>query len=167
MGKKCYIGIDPGATGALAIIFEDGKIEVFDYPGDERELMAQMKRYAVQLDPISVVIEVQQSMPLQGVVSAFKLGGNYYSWLTAIAAVDWPVTLVRPAEWKSNMGYPAKVAGQNATARKKVSKAYSVTMARRLYPHAGEFLTLVKHHDRAEAILLAHYAGRRSDKWLE
>ena len=30
-----WMGIDPGATGAVALILEDGRVEIRDWPGDE------------------------------------------------------------------------------------------------------------------------------------
>lgn len=156
-----YIGIDPGATGALAIIHEDGRAEIFDYPGDERALMEMVRRISRGMNPWVVILEYQQAMPVQGVSSTFALGKNYGIWLATIAAMDWPLRIVRPAEWKKNMGYPPR--------EKKTTKEYSMTLARRLYPDAGKQWLLRKmDHNRAEALLLAHYGKTKGGQsWLE
>lgn len=145
-----YIGIDPGATGAIAVIREDGDVSIYDYPGDERQLIMLMAGIALDILPLRVVIEYQQSMPKQGVASTFKLGVNYGSWLTAVAAYSMPLHIVRPKDWKSGMGYPVK--------KDVDTKKHSLTTARRLYPQAAKYLTRAGDHNRAEALLLAHYA---------
>ena len=148
---KTWIGIDPGATGAIAILQEDGAAMIEDWPGDERALTTIL-RYACILHgmPEMVLIEYQQAMPKQGVVSMFKLGVNYGMWLSAVAAVNWPVRIIRPNEWKKGLGYPARSDGD--------TKEYSLTLARRLYPKAAKYLIRKKDHNRAEALLLAHVA---------
>jgi crossover junction endodeoxyribonuclease RuvC len=128
---------------------EEGEIGIEDYPGDERSLIRKLQALSTRFDPRMVVLELQQAFPGQGVSSTFKLGQNYGIWLAAIASCGWPLTIVRPAEWKKGLGYPAK--------DKKEGKAYSLTLARRLYPAAAGDLARVKDHNRAEALLLAHY----------
>lgn len=145
-----WIGIDPGATGALAMIREDGQVMIEDWPGDERALSNLVQSIEYDVRVCGVVIEAQQSMPGQGVSSTFKLGLNYGMWLMACASVEWPLEVARPAEWKRGLGYPAK--------DKKASKEHSLTLARRLYPQAAGYLSRKMDHNRAEALLLAHFA---------
>lgn len=147
-----WIGIDPGATGAIAVIEDSGNIFIWDYPGDERALhhLVGIEMRVMQIRITKAVIESQQAMPGQGVSSTFKLGCNYGMWLMACASCNWPLETVRPAEWKRGLGYPAK--------DKKASKEHSLTLARRLYPQAARYLMRKMDHNRAEALLLAHYA---------
>jgi hypothetical protein len=42
MEKKVWVGIDPGATGAVAIIEEGGRVEIRDCPAEETEMVAMM-----------------------------------------------------------------------------------------------------------------------------
>ena len=150
-----WIGIDPGATGALAVIWVTGKVEILDWPGDERALLRMLDsldhydaKFHTQIQ--WVVLEYQQAMPKQGVSSTFKLGMNYGMWLSAIADQGWPLEIVRPTEWKKGWGYPAK--------DKTGGKEHSLTLARQLYPQAAGLLARKKDHNRAEALLLAHIA---------
>ena len=144
-----WMGIDPGATGAVALILEDGRVEIRDWPGDECALADLCSGLSDLAAVDLVIIESQQAMPKQGVVSTFKLGMNYGMWLSALAGQGWSFKTVRPAEWKKGLGYPAE---------KKGSKAHSLTLARRLYPQAAHMLGRVCDHGRAEALLLAHLA---------
>ena len=36
MKEKAYIGIDPGKTGAAALITDEGNHKILDYPGEGR-----------------------------------------------------------------------------------------------------------------------------------
>lgn len=145
-----WVGIDPGETGALALIRSDDSVEIWDWPGDERLLAVLITAVNIDVDVSRCIIEHQQSMPKQGVSSTFKLGVNYGMWLAAVAHAFWPLLIVRPAHWKKHHGYPAK--------DKDAGKKHSLTLARRLYPQAAKYLTRVKDHNRAEALLLARYA---------
>lgn len=159
-----WIGIDPGATGAIARILSDGRIDIFDWPGDERALADLLFRLTLDGGIQSAVIEGQQAFPGQGVVSIFKIGLNYGMWLGAIASQGWPLRVIRPADWKKGLGYPAKekskkgASKKEAAIRKAASKEYSLTLARRLYPAAAKLLARKMDHGRAEALLLAHIA---------
>ncbi len=158
MIRECVVGIDPGKTGAIAAIGSNGEVQIWDYPGDETSVIVLLNDLKEWGNPYMVVLEMQQAMPKQGVSSAFDLGVNFGGWRMAIAAFGWPHRFVRSAEWKKNLGYPAKVPGMDAAKRKKILKEHSLTLARQMYPQAVELMTRVKDHDRAEALLLAHYA---------
>lgn len=167
-----WIGIDPGATGAIAVLTSDGNVAVYDFPGDERALTDLVFDIHMSSRVQMVIMEQQQAMPQQGVSSVFKIGMNYGMWLAAIAARGWPMCLVRPAAWKKGHGYPAppaKVKGQEKADRKRIMnqhkkalKAHSLTVARRTFPQAADRLTRSSmDHDRAEALLLADLARKQ------
>jgi hypothetical protein len=72
---KFYGRIDPGKTGAIALVSELATASVWDW-----EDMAGLG-YLRSLDVSKVLIEKQQAFPKQGVSSVFKLGVNYGQWL--------------------------------------------------------------------------------------
>lgn len=147
---KFWIGIDPGATGAIALVFQDGGAICFDCPPDANLLTRLMYQIEETYgEPKLCIIEQQQAMPGQGVVSMFKLGQNYGMWLAALSMKFWPHRAVRPSQWKSGLGYPPD---------KKLTKEHSLTLARRLFPNSVDQLTRKKDHGRAEALLLANLA---------
>ena len=174
-----YVGVDPGQTGAIAVLPVDGSVELYDWPADERVLAGILDGISLTYDVALVRLEYQQAMPLQGVTSVFSLGVNYGTWLGLIAAQRWPLDIVRPAVWRTGLGYPsptAKPAKLLSTASKDEGKAYkaklkmrsrehktalkqrSLTLARRLYPCVAAQLARQKDHGRAEALLIAHSA---------
>jgi crossover junction endodeoxyribonuclease RuvC len=166
-----YIGIDPGLSGAVAVIqdteayYGEHRINVFDTPtalvkGEKtkrRYLMGSMalllQPYAKQQDVVAVLENVH-SMPSQGVSSSFCFGEGKGLWEGILAAYNIPMELVSPQRWKKTI-----MADQG----KDKSAARFKAMA--LFPSLADQLKLVKHDGRAEALLMAEYARRlRSGK---
>jgi len=155
------VGIDPGITGALALISHKGLQAVVDMPVMQRSkgkanvknqvnaaaLAELLREWLKDYDKneIRIYIERVQAMPKQGVSTMFSMGHTCGIIEGVVAARGWPHELVTPREWKAAL----KLGKDKNQAR---------TMAQRLYPEAP--LSLVKHHNRAEAILIALYGYR-------
>jgi crossover junction endodeoxyribonuclease RuvC len=151
-------GIDPGKTGALAILHPDGSAEFFDVP--TVKLKGKIKpawslwarQWCMALDmalPDMVVIEDIAARPGQGVTSMFTFGrtlGFVHGLVQATTSC--PVHFVTPSVWKAKLGLQNSDKGAS---REKCSNLYPSTA-----PHLGR----VKDDGRAEAALLAHY-GRK------
>jgi crossover junction endodeoxyribonuclease RuvC len=148
------VGIDPGLTGAVAVLTTDGSLEgLYDVPTlTLRTSRGTRQEYDVPglvglLAPYTgsqthVVIEEAQAMPGQGTRSMFTIGLGMGIWLGVLAVLQLPYSRVRPQIWKKAFGL-----GKD----KKASRL----KAMQLYPAAD--LRLRKHHGRAEAVLLARY----------
>lgn len=166
-----YIGIDPGLSGAVAIINEEiiGNLtEVFDTPTMEVESSGKTKNkydtaaMARLLKPYSfnsypdgkvlVVLESVHSMPKQGVASSFTFGEGLGMWKGIIAAFGLPLELPSPQRWKKEI-----MADQGK------DKSASRYKAIQLFPQLASRLSRVKDDGRAEALLMAEY-GRRIRK---
>jgi len=148
------IGVDPGLTGAIAVLGAHGTLEaladtptlvlkvqrgtrqVYDVPG----MAALLRPYAGH--QCQVYIEEAQAMPGQGSRSMYTVGLGYGLWLGILASLVLPYTSVRPSVWKRSLAL-----GKD--------KEASRLRAMQLYP--GADLRLKKHHGRAEALLLASY----------
>jgi len=143
-----YIGIDPGASGAIAFIYSDGSLEVFDYV-DGRALGA-LASFTVAADS-KAVIEKVAAMPGQGVSSTFKFGMNFGVWIGRLEALKIPFDYVTPQRWKKVM-FDSMPRGN--------VKDMALDRARRLFPDMAGFLKRKKDHSRAEALLLAEYCRR-------
>ena len=154
------IGIDPGLTGAVAIL-PDGLF--FDTPtasvkkGSSKKvyLVAEMasfiRSFGDSSDPHShVYIEDVHAMPGQGVSSTFNFGRGFGLWEGIVAALGIPYTLITPQRWQKVMltGLPGK------------DKGASRVRAGQLFPQLAGQLNRVKDHGRADALLIAEY-GRR------
>lgn len=150
------IGIDPGLTGALAVLDGSGSVvHVCDLPVIRDRSLAWIDGSELQstlLDAIggrtaSAVVERVSAMPRQGVASSFQFGVGFGSILSVLQTMHIRVELVTPAVWKRSLGLSS-------------DKRASLHKARLLYPTAD--LRLAKHDGRAEALLLAHWAQSRS-----
>lgn len=145
-----FAGIDPGATGALALINDElDVLSLEDWPGDTESAAALFRSLYLEHHPNLVCLESVSAMPKQGVVSMFKLGHNLGSWQGIISAMGARHRLVRPREWQSKMFDPSTG---------KEPKQRSLTTARRLFPDAE--LHLKKHHGRSDALLIALFAAQ-------
>lgn len=152
------IGIDPGLTGAVAVLADDGTLvalhdtptlilrvargtrQEYDLPG----MVALLQPYAGA--GTHAILEESQAMPRQGVRSMFTIGLGFGVWLGLLTALHIPYTRVRPADWKRALGLLGK------------DKEVARLRAQQLFPSAD--LRLKQHHGRAEALLLAWYGQR-------
>jgi hypothetical protein len=153
-----YIGIDPGVSGAIAAILEDGSVRFFDMPvckvksgkGAKSEYDASALASILQLHGMycrtHATIERQQSMPGQGVASTFKTGFGFGLLVGALAGLKLPYTVVSAVTWKRRM-----MDGMGK------EKGASILRAKQLFPQAASELHLKKHHGRADALLIAAY----------
>ena len=151
-----YIGIDPGITGAVAVV-RDSLAYLYDIPtinvGKKkvtREIDAEgLAGILVEwenADPFAVAcVERTHAMPAQGVTSMFSMGVSRGIVLGVLAGVGFHTTSVEPQAWKKHFGLL------------KADKEASRALAIKLFPGAADKLRLKKHHNRAEALLLARY----------
>lgn len=161
MADVTYIGIDPGLTGAVAVIRGDGLfLAVHDTPvlevvknkktrhDPDRVAMANLlAAIEHQYSPVFAAIEKVNAMPEQGVTSVFSFGMGYGIWLGILASFGIPTDLVHPTRWKKTL-----MDGMGK------EKDASRQRAKELFPAAD--LTLKKHHGRADALLIAEYRRR-------
>lgn len=159
------IGIDPGISGAVAILSNDrlSLFDMFDMPvmttGKKQQinpyelhrLLAKMLDASTYYDGPGqtaqsvVCLEQVSARPGQGVSSTFGFGVSFGIIQGVVACLEVPVVLVTPAAWKRRAG----LLGNKDQAR---------TMAQRLYPTAE--LGRKKDIGRADAILIARFGEK-------
>lgn len=152
-----FIGIDPGTTGAVAIISGKGEgvtsafvlMELYDF-SDPSTIEGL---FAIPNYNSFAMLEKVSAMPGQGVSSTFKFGtafGRAIGWLE-MAKI--PFEYVTPGKWWK--------AVSDSAPKGPDKKASALELARRLFPSAAtRFLTRKKDHSRAEALLIAEYCRR-------
>lgn len=151
------VGIDPGATGGICCLDTvSGESHVTDLPLiadkslkwiDGLRLTDLLKTYG----PNMAIVERASVFPNQGTVAGFHYGMVFGSILSVLQACHVPLEFVTPVVWKKALGLPG---GKDKTA----SKHAALNRARLLFPKAD--LKLEKHHNRAEALLLATWRAR-------
>ena len=154
------IAIDPGLTGALAMIDHRGLQAVADMPTMAKSsgtvknqvnaaaLTSLLQEWTAGHDKneIMVMIERVAAMPKQGVATMFSIGHTCGIIEGVVAARGLPHEMVTPQTWKKHY----KLDSDKEKARE---------IAQRLYPEAS--LARMKDHNRAEAVLMARYGYER------
>lgn len=153
------IGVDPGKTGAVAIIDSMG-VELIKMPLTKEEDINFDELADIICDhqqDARVFIEKVHAMPKQGVSSMFTFGMGYGALLGIVAAHRLPLYLVRPQQWQKVM--LAGVTGED-------TKARAVLAAKLLHPtidFLGSPRAKKPHSGKVDALLIAEY-GRRMMK---
>ncbi len=151
-------GIDPGITGAVAVIHGDDEIEIHDAPvyqdGKRTRIDAcgcfTLLHGLNTADPM-VFIEKSQPMPKNGSIAAFSLGYSFGVWIGVLASMGIRYELVTPQSWKK-----ALMAGSPK------EKDASRVVCDRLWPGQREnWWPLKRHHGRCDSLLLALYGKRK------
>jgi len=148
-------GIDPGLSGALAVIGTPGPL-INDYlvmptVGNVLDL-GVIKRFLQAIKPDIVALERGQAMPKQGVSSAFKFGRVCGAVEGILVGLELPYKLVTPRNWQkwAHMGIEKSLG----------PKQKSLIAASRLYP-GRTFLATSRcrkpHEGIVDALLIARW----------
>jgi len=159
------IGIDPGISGALALLKDDNSlIEVVDMPimslrkGKNQVNAAELGKVLTKwrdwrffdvagkklVSAVSYLEDVH-SMPGQGVSACFSFGASFGAIQGVLGALEIPVVLVTPQSWKKKAGLIGK------------DKDMCRTLMQRRFPQAP--LSRKKDIGRADAIAIALYGS--------
>lgn len=157
-----FMGIDPGAFGAVAILDKDSReLVVIDMPtlkvkrGPRVVNQVDAHMLADSLRPhvtgeIKALIEKVHAMPGQGVSSMFSFGRAAGIVEGVLAGLSVSFELIPPATWIKSM-------------RTFGGKDGSRQRAQELFPDYAHLFARKKDDGRAEAALLACYAAERED----
>ena len=150
------IGIDPGLSGAIAVLENNKVLNIFDIP-----VMSEGKKNKRQLNSallvnllkeninkekeVAVVVEQVNAMPGQGVTSMFNFGQTFGALKGICAALELPIYFVRPSKWKKHFELINS------------SKDASRTKAIEMYPKLSNQLSKKKDVNKSDAILIARF----------
>lgn len=140
------MGIDPGMTGALAVIAQGKLVAVepmptYDGRVDGQEIDTMLGEY----EPDCVYVENTQPMPKNGSIANYSLGLNTGIVIGAVTSNRFRLVRVRPVDWKRKMGLIGK------------DKNASRGLARELFPDFADRYRRVRDDGMAEACLIARY----------
>ncbi len=149
-------GIDPGLSGAIAVLKDKKVLGIFDMP-----VMAEGKKNKRQLnsanlvdiikgnifdkEEAAVVVEQVNAMPGQGVTSMFNFGQTFGAIKGVSAALNLPIFFVRPSKWKKHFELINS------------SKDSSRTKVIEMYPNLSNQLSKKKDVNKSDAILIARF----------
>jgi hypothetical protein len=139
-----YFGIDPGKSGAISAIWDDGTPHCSWCKLDATDADIYDWLRGFDCCDARAVIERVSSSPQMGVVSAFTFGRSFGFLRGVLTASKIPYDEVTPATWQREMKCLTK-------GDKNVSKA----RAQQLWP------TVKITHANADSLLLAEYCRRK------
>lgn len=158
MTLRVTLGIDPGQSGAIAVL-TDGKFADFlDMPTlprtaggchvDAATLAEALRALFLEYPGAHVFATLEEvgAMPKQGVSSTFRFGESYGVVRGVLGALQIPFALVHPARWKRAMALTGK------------GKDVARTIAIQRHPRAAAQLARKKDVGRADALLIAEWA---------
>lgn len=157
-----YVGIDPGKSGAIAVLDGTGlPFDVCKMPTTVRQLVQRFRIIASSHDvrdvgnaEIHVFLERLAAMPshFRGSIANFSMGMSFGSLQTALAATDLDIrtTLVTPRCWQTAM--QCLSGGDKRVTKRKAQERF------------GDVLKVT--HAIADALLIAEYGRRVSQGTL-
>ena len=143
------IGIDPGKSGACALIDTNIVVDFFDMPWKDKqvdvvELSDMLSFWRNIYEPECLVVEHVHAMPKQGVSSTFQFGVSYGIVIGCAYTLGFDVVFVTPQKWKKALGLSS-------------DKDESRMLATRLWPDNADAFSRKKDDGRAEAALIAYW----------
>ena len=150
------VGIDPGLSGAIAILDEKKILNIFDIPVmaegkknkkqlNSAQLANILKEHRAADEEIVVMVEQVNAMPGQGVTSMFNFGQTFGAIKGVCAALELPIFFVRPSKWKKHFELINS------------SKDSSRTKVIEMYPSLSNQLSRKKDVNKSDAILIARF----------
>ncbi len=150
------IGIDPGLSGAIAILENNKVLNIFDIPVmsegkknkrqlNSAQLVKLLKDNISKNEEVSVVVEQVNAMPGQGVTSMFNFGQTFGAIKGVCAALKLPIFFVRPSKWKKHFELINS------------SKDASRTKVIEMYPTLSSQLAKKRDVNKSDAVLIAKF----------
>lgn len=169
--KHFYIGIDPGKSGAWAIL-EDGvtvhNAKLFTEDIGYETLIDEIALLQFGEHMISAGIEKLSARPGQNVSAGGRMMEEYGRIQGILTGVKQSYILVHPATWASvvkdvafkgqqTKGLPPKEKARVEGRNRQLRKQHTVDFVLRKFPDAASYLKRKKDRDIADAICIAKY----------
>lgn len=167
------LGIDPGISGAMALLNDQGKLlELCDIPVlvdkvvngkaknviNYKQLQNTLMAWIAEYGEMMCYLESVHAMPTQGVTSMFNMGATYGAIRAVLACENIVVEQVAPQTWKKQLKIPMGPHLSSAE-KKEISRGHAI----KLFPHDVELFARKADHNRAEAALIAKYGAYHND----
>lgn len=140
-----FIGIDPGQSGGIAVLDEQGYvIDAFKMPTSNRLLLDAVSGILEDEHETEAVLEFVRSSPVMGQRAAFTFGWGLGGLEMALEAYCIPYSVVVPRKWQAGLGIGKTGGDKNITKAKAVALFPGVTVT----------------HAIADALLITEFARR-------
>lgn len=152
-----YIGIDPGAKGALCILDPSSNYPTLfadlSLKNKASELLTSI-RWELEQGPFMIALEDVHSLPGMSAKSNFTFGGMFWRIKTILECIPVDYQLVQPKIWQAACGVPTRKFLNGEMDLKQVV----ADLAQGFYPDAhlhGPRGGLMD--GRSDALMIAHY----------
>lgn len=158
------LGIDPGLSGGAAVLIVNGAgseiAGAIDIPTTGKEAKrrvdsAALHKWIIEQEPDVAFIERAGVMPRQGNASGFIYGRAVGAIEATVTLAGVPLHVIEPQTWKRHFDLPG---GDKEAARQAVLA---------LFPQTKSLIPRKKHHNRAEAILVAMYGADHTREYVD
>jgi hypothetical protein len=158
------LGIDPGLTGAIAILKNGEPLQIFPMPQDDdgqlhkSDLAIFFRQNYLHIT--HAYMEMASLRPMQS--GQFKIGRNFGVIEGIMVAFGIPYEMILPQLWSKE--FPHGVIETDKTKKYKLVKESRANIVRRLYPDIDLRPTKrsLKFHDgMVDALLIANYGWKK------
>lgn len=151
MDYKYYMGVDPGASGGIAVIGCKGDvIECSNMPDTPMEILEFFRKYDAS-EIVCVLEDVGQGMPGQSSSATAKFARHNGHLEMALLALGIKTIKVRPQKWEKTYAL-----GSSSKHEKAEWKRMLKERAQQLFPQLGKKVTL----KTCDALLIAEYCKK-------
>ncbi len=142
---NCFVGIDPGKMGGIAVISDTECILALKMPPTEEETLENLEYILEEVNVLSCFLEEVHPMPsfLKGSISNFKLGQSYGQLRAFLVACGVKFETVNCRRWQNYLNCPS---GGDKNVLKRAAEVLFPKVIVNLYV--------------ADALLIAEYARR-------
>jgi hypothetical protein len=149
---NCYLGVDPGKKGGICILGDDREVKEYCVmPPTKKDIAVKIAGWIELYPDTRIICERAQTMPKQGITSAFNYGNHFGTFEDAGVWLEIPYIEVRPAEWKKALGLNS-------------DKVNSNMMCKRMFPYVNLIPPgcRTEYDGISEAVLIAEWARRQN-----
>jgi len=160
-----WIGVDPGATGAMAFLFGNSRRRnVFDaFCPKMYDLLD-----AIRDSGLPAFGLVEEYIPIRNVITACKLAHNAGVLFGLLDMSRVQVSTVKVGEWRAMFGIAIPAGSKLSPKQRQTTlKKMALKKARELFPTLAHRLDKEGNDGRAEALLIAYYARETYKGQLE
>lgn len=143
-----FIGIDPGKTGCAALWAQNNKVWFHEWQGI-REAKRMLWTWKHTFTILGAALEdIKFIHPKRrGLIAIRDLQRMIGQWEGLLLGMDIDYTMVTPAQWKKMI----------PPSMEKNPKQKALDYVKKAIPGCDRWIYLKKHHNRAEALLMAYY----------
>jgi len=148
---KIMIAIDPGKSGAIAVKWISGMVEVFKMPDTPRDIFDFLVFVTKEAIPggvqVEAVLEKVHAMPTDGKASIGKFMRHAGHLDMALIALGIPFREVTPQKWQKQLGIKLTHGGSNEAKKKRKDEIWAWCQQRypdmKVYKYAADALAML------------------------